>query len=215
MYDIKPLEKEWNKYKKKQRRPYYILIGFVLILSVIIFILKFKGISLSNLNKSDTDENITKSSLSINHKTKDINVTTKPSNNPMNPDDVFVDEKVLNSSISGNIKKSKVKIDFEINDANDPKIYKEIEKRFTQSPNSDDSMFLSRMYYNKKNYHKSAYWSLETNKINGNIEESWLIFAKSKAKIGQKNEAIRVLSKYINKSDSLEAKRLLKTLKNN
>jgi len=41
-----------------------------------------------------------------------------------------------------------------------------------------------------------------------------LIFAKSKVKLGHKNEAMRVLKAYIKRSNSYEAKKLLKKLRN-
>jgi len=108
--------------------------------------------------------------------------------------------------------KTRKKIHFEMVDANTPSAYKEIESRFAFAPDPDDALFLARMYYKNGNYRKAARWALETNKLNGNIEESWLIFARAKAKTGQKNEAIRVLSQYAKKSNSTEAKKLLKQL---
>ena len=91
--------------------------------------------------------------------------------------------------------------------------YKDVAKRFKQTHDTDDSLFLARSYYRKGNYKKAEYWSLQTNKINRNIEESWLIFAKSKVKLGRKNEAIDILTKYIKKSNSAEGKSLLNKIK--
>ena len=126
----------------------------------------------------------------------------------MDDSDVFIDKDNIEDK-----KSISKKIHFQMVDANSPTASKEVEYRFTVSPNVDDSMFLSKIYYDKKSYSKAAYWSLQTNKLDGNIEESWLIFADSKAKIGQKNEAIRVLSEYVNKSNSIKAKKLLIKLK--
>jgi tetratricopeptide (TPR) repeat protein len=92
--------------------------------------------------------------------------------------------------------------------------YKDVERRFRRSHNINDSIFLANMYYKKKNYQKAIYWSMQTNKLDNNIEESWLIFAKSKVKLGHKNEAMRVLKAYIKRSNSYEAKKLLKKLRN-
>jgi len=91
--------------------------------------------------------------------------------------------------------------------------YTEVEKRFNQFQDPDDSLFLAKSYYAKKEYKKSEYWALRTNKIDKNIEESWIIFVKSKIKLGQKREAIHILSNYVNQSDSKEAKFLLLKLK--
>jgi len=91
--------------------------------------------------------------------------------------------------------------------------YKDVEKRFYQSHDTDDSLFLAKSYYRKGNYEKSEYWSLQTNKINSNIEESWMIFVKSKIKLGYKNQAIRILTNYAKKSNSSDAWNLLLKLK--
>ena len=91
--------------------------------------------------------------------------------------------------------------------------YKDVAKRFYQSHDTDDSLFLAKSYYTKGNYKKAEYWALQTNKIDGNIEESWLIFAKAKVKRGNKNEAVRILTTYIKRSNSVQAESLLKKIK--
>jgi hypothetical protein len=91
--------------------------------------------------------------------------------------------------------------------------YKDVEKRFADTADPDDSLFLARTYYEKGNNKKAIYWALQTNKLNSNIEESWIIFAKAKARSGHKSEAIRVLSNYVKRSNSREAQRLLIKLK--
>jgi hypothetical protein len=59
-----------------------------------------------------------------------------------------------------------------------------------------------------RKYKKAEYWALQTNRINEKIEDSWLIFATAKAKQGKKNEAMKVLRAYIDKTDSVRAKEL-------
>jgi len=108
----------------------------------------------------------------------------------------------------------KKKLHIEVIDVSKKKSsFKEIEKRFRMGHDIDDSLFLAKSYYQRKNYKKAEYWALQTNKVNENIEESWLIFAKAKAKQGHKNEAIRILNAYINRTHSIEAKVLLDKIK--
>jgi len=90
--------------------------------------------------------------------------------------------------------------------------YDEVEKRFNQFRDPDDALFLARMYYKKGAYTKSESWALKTNKIDQNIEESWIIFAKSKIKQGNLDEARAILFKYIRQSSSQEAKTLLQKI---
>jgi tetratricopeptide (TPR) repeat protein len=236
MYDIKPLEEEWEKYNKKRKRPLYIFMFIALLAIGIGTALKYSDLLPLNMDKNSSKVKIQDSDDLIDNKISKLEVhrkqvtdvktplnETKPvvDNNPMDPGDVFVDRdenmgktvKDVKRPIAAEEPKTRKKIHFEMVDANTPRAYKEIESRFSFAPDPDDALFLARIYYKNGNYRKAAHWALETNKLNGNIEESWLIFARAKAKIGQKNEAIRVLSKYEKKSNSTEAKKLLKQLK--
>ncbi|MBD3791755.1 MAG: CDC27 family protein [Campylobacterales bacterium] len=91
--------------------------------------------------------------------------------------------------------------------------YKDVESRFYQTHDTDDSLFLAKSYFNRGEYKKAEYWALQTNKVDNTIEESWLLFAHAKAKLGQKQDAIKVLKSYIAKTNSIEAKRLLEQIK--
>jgi tetratricopeptide (TPR) repeat protein len=84
---------------------------------------------------------------------------------------------------------------------------------FEQFKSTNDSLYLARTYYEKGNYSKAQKWALTTNNLDNKLEESWFIFAKSKAKRGQKKEAIEILSAYIKKTNSAKAKELLNNIK--
>ncbi|MEA3455136.1 MAG: hypothetical protein U9R26_01390 [Campylobacterota bacterium] len=88
-----------------------------------------------------------------------------------------------------------------------------VERNFSKSRSYYDSLYLARAYYKKGDYAKSRKWALVTNDLNSKLEESWLIFAKSKAKLGQRREAQQVLSAYIDKTNSAKAKSLLLKIK--
>ena len=89
----------------------------------------------------------------------------------------------------------------------------EIEERFRFAKDKDDALFLSRYYYDKKSYKKALKWALETNKLDSDIEESWLIFGRAKAKLGQRMEAIRVLQAYYDRTGSPRAQKLLDAIR--
>jgi hypothetical protein len=93
--------------------------------------------------------------------------------------------------------------------------YEEVEKRFENHHDIDDALFLAKSYYKKGNYKKAAYWALETNKLDDDVEESIFIFVESKVKSGQVNEGILILKRYIKQSSSEEAKKLLFRIENN
>ncbi len=235
MYDIKPLEAQWEQYNRKRRKPFYrnlLLVIFLILAAVAAYY--YKDLIVAQFEKSTSDlqknelvfpvsldlpldtlmlkKGTEKEQLTIDNIAK--RAVTKRDDNPMEPGDVFIEVSDPSSAESGSEirrKKPSKKINIEVSDVSYD-AYRNIEARFSDSHEVDDALFLARGYYSRKKYRKAAYWALQTNKLDGNIEESWLIFAKAKAKTGQKNEAIRVLSQYVKKSNSAEAKRLLHSL---
>ncbi len=86
-------------------------------------------------------------------------------------------------------------------------------KRFKKSNNPALSLFIAKKYYDLQNYKEAYNYALITNDINNEIEESWIIFAKSLVKLAKKDKAIKMLQKYINNTDSQAAKLLLNKIK--
>ncbi len=90
----------------------------------------------------------------------------------------------------------------------------DIMKRFNESHDPNDSLFLAISYYEKKEYNKALFWAIETNKITEEIEDSWIIMAKSKFYLGDKNEAIRIIKAYASKTGSKEALNIINEFEN-
>lgn len=82
-------------------------------------------------------------------------------------------------------------------------------KRFKRNNNPALSLFIAKKYYELGEYNKSYNYALMTNQINDNIDASWIIFSKSLVKLNKKDEAIKILKKYIQHSHSSQAKILL------
>lgn len=82
-------------------------------------------------------------------------------------------------------------------------------KRFEKNNNPALSLFIARQYYQIDEYKKAYNYALITNGINNDIEESWIIFAKSLVKLKEKKLAIKMLKKYIKYSNSYRANILL------
>lgn len=236
MYDIKPLEEEWKRYRKKKLRPWYIGSSiFLLLLFLGYFFLNSTKMRLNNFSaylsaftnsislEDSKSENITqsKSNIVINGPLMSLEVEKQlidePETAEETPANILVDIPILDgkeqerSYASGNVRK---KVHLDIIKTTNITAYKDVEKRFKQSHDVDDSLFLARSYYKQGNYKKSEYWALETNKVDSNIEESMLIFVKSKMKLGRENEAKNILTTYIRKSNSPEAKKLLYRIEN-
>ena len=247
MYDIKPLEEDWKKYRKKKLKPWYILIFsivIILIISMIVFnnkeayIVAFEASADKNKvvsaeeNTSKSDSTIqvaknTKSSVLLNRALDTLEEKEKEV--PIVEEDISVDSPVdmisdipilqekrqmITSEEEEMVDMPRKKMHLNIIETSSITAYEDVEKRFLQSHDVDDSLFLAKAYYDKGNYRKAEYWSLQTNKLDGNIEESLFIFVKSKFKLGQRNEAIRILTTYIKKSNSSEAISLLTRMKN-
>ncbi len=236
MYDIRPLEKEWKRYRKKKLKPWY--LGSMVFVILLFLILLFSSNAKMNFNSVSAYLNSLKGSVSF-KEVKSENVQQAKSdivvNGPLmrievdkqvidesesvedTPANILVDIPILDgkqegrSSTSG---KARKKIHLDIIKTTNLTAYKDVENRFKLSKDIDDSLFLARSYYKKGNYKKSEYWALETNRVDPNIEESMLIFVKSKMKLGRKNEARNILTTYMKKSNSQEAKKLLYSIEN-
>ncbi len=243
MYDIKDLEIAWKRYKRKQYLPRVFVIVAITLMSgggyyayvsglfdKSVHTIKRQAESLNEANKSDSTGEINTSLVSASSREKIKDAVEKNESSdlkrafPINLDSVQVDgneakEDRLKASMApiNEEKKQKraQKVLIEINDSNDPKVLKSIERRFKLGHDTDDSLFLARTYYRLGDYKKAEYWAYQTNRINNKIEESWLIFAKAKFRSGKKAEAIRILDAYIKKNDSLRARMLLEKMRKN
>jgi len=102
------------------------------------------------------------------------------------------------------------KMRFETSSSNYLDIMKE---KFSKSKNPREALLLSKAYYKVGDYQGAEKWALVANKLNNGLEESWLLFAKSKVKLGKKDEAINILASYHKRSNSIEAKRLIRQIK--
>jgi len=234
MLNVEELEEQWKRYDRKRKRPFYI-VGILLLSTIIaVIVVVNQKLDLKNIkeffisiSKSYNQDNTNmKKDLNtkvfvpdmylLNSSIKELilvtDIKSKPTDKPKSSTPLDDDELYIEKDISKPlVKKKRISI-IQVSNNN---AYKDVERRFKRSHNINDSMFLANIYYKKRNYKRAIYWSMQTNKLNKNIEESWLIFAKSKVKLGRKNEAIRVLKAYIKRSNSYEARKLLKKIMNN
>jgi hypothetical protein len=240
MYDIERLEKQWNSYNKKRKRPLYIslfLLTLGIAMAVGIYLNDTFRDSLIALLQKDSAhetiaviENISPSEANISVGIEPMKSEEK-ANIPKvvievepNPYDVASKEPVLEpveslgsaQEVKSTLPKPESvhkKMHLDILETSNVTAYKDVESRFYQTHDTDDSLFLAKSYFDRGEYKKAEYWALQTNKADSSIEESWLLFAHAKAKLGQKQDAIKVLKTYIAKTNSVEAKRLLEQIK--
>ena len=239
MYDIKPLEEEWEKYRKRKRKPYILLALSLSVAGAIVGVLLYTDMMKSFLNSKEvTTSEIDKKSF---HFIKNRALERLETNAAILPKYVEKSSEIVEDLPLSDTKPihkkprvkmhivtsemPKVKRDIEteerphkrihltIKETSATSAYRDVAQRFRETQDIDDSLFLARTYYHKKAYKKAEYWALQTNNIDSSLEESIFIFVKAKAKRGHKNEAIRILSKYIKESHSREAKSLLKQIR--
>jgi tetratricopeptide (TPR) repeat protein len=88
-----------------------------------------------------------------------------------------------------------------------------IKQKFIKTKKPREALLLAKAYYAKKEYSKSEEWALRANKLNSQLDESWLMFAKSKVKLGKRDEALKILVSYYRKTHSSTAKALIEKIK--
>ena len=250
MYDVEGLEKEWKRYKSKQRMPW--IVSAVLIVLIIVLIIfradfstllsRYSGDDNSSIKKEKTIEksrplkpyvptmtpksesNQSAQKIAPVKSSKETNQSTEKKKTPS----MTIEVSDLVAAPVEERKRKYLKI--EVTDryptkkkqTEKPKVSTKKKKKrtigsaennFSKSRSYYDALYLAHAYYKKGNYAKAQKWALVTNDINSKLEESWLIFAKAKAKLGQRSEAQQVLSAYIAKTNSSKAKALLRKIK--
>jgi len=240
MYDIKHLESEWRKYRKKKLRVWYIFSFFIFLLSVMVITLfNDVKVDLSAVNgyfKSSKDtlslqenakdaqvseENKMKSTLLVESPLKTLELENNANERAESSSDsssgLLVDIPLLEESNEpgeNRIPRSRKKVHLEIIESTSATAYKDVENRFHQSHDINDALFLAKSYYSNGSYKKAEYWALQANRLDETMEESLLIFVKSKVKLGNKNEALSILTSYIKKANSEEGRKLLYQIEN-
>jgi len=84
-----------------------------------------------------------------------------------------------------------------------------LKNKFEKTNNIIFALMLAEEYYSNKNYTESNKWALMANHIDAENEKSWLWFAKSKVKLGQKEDAIVALKAFLKTNKSQAAQTLL------
>jgi hypothetical protein len=113
-----------------------------------------------------------------------------------------IEETPLHSDIQQNLPAKQMVIQRE----NDMKDIQDVISRFKKNKNPALSLFVAKRYYKIGNYQQAYNYALITNELDTNIEDSWLIFAKSLYKLDQKDMAIKTLKTYLQDSGSVKAK---------
>ena len=145
---------------------------------------------------------VEKKSISPKREEKSRLVQAKPSTY-LTPNELLV----VNGTAS---KRETKKIHFQSSSSNYMEIMKQ---KFHKNKNPREAMLLANAYYKAGNYIQSEKWALKANSLDKDLEESWLLFAKSKEQQGSRQEALKILGTYYKKSKSLKAKILIQKIR--
>jgi len=111
-------------------------------------------------------------------------------------------------------KKKPVHANFSINTKQEEADIQDVIRRFKNNKNPALSLFVAKRFYIIKRYTEAYNYALATNELNSEIEESWIIAAKSLYKLNREQEAVRLLNRFIDDSQSMRARMLLEQIRN-
>ena len=114
--------------------------------------------------------------------------------------------KVLKKIIGKNESPKKVKIHFKVKEV---KSEDALLQKFQNDGDFKSAQSLASLYFKKKRFAKSIYWSKKASKLNAKEPLAWLVYAKSKYALGKKEEAIKSLELYLDYFSSDEIRKLL------
>jgi tetratricopeptide (TPR) repeat protein len=226
MYDIDELEKEWEGYRRRRVLRYAgggaVATVIVILLAVFatretppetetnqtatsrlsaerngssgkakahIAVLGSEVPSMYSPGKGQTDSDAVKKRPKLNIQVTDI------------PDDEKTEEPESEESGKSQSEKSNMQ--------KREDVIKEMERRFAQSKDYDEALYIARYYYAKKEYKKAERWAMQANTIDSKKEDSWIIFGKAKAKQGDRIGSLKVLQAYFDKTGSERAGELI------
>ncbi|WP_188116658.1 anaphase-promoting protein, partial [Campylobacter concisus] len=90
--------------------------------------------------------------------------------------------------------RAKPKIDIQISSENNE--ISMLKENFNKNKNPEIALKIARKCYQDKRYIDTIKWALSANNLDSSIEESWVMFAKAKYMLKQKDDALRALEEY-------------------
>ncbi len=88
-------------------------------------------------------------------------------------------------------------------------IYSKLQQEFQKNHDYKTALKISRLYYTGKRYKDSLKWAMIANELNEKDDSSWILFAKTKLKLGDKKNAKKALLTYDRVYHSQRVKDLL------
>ncbi len=205
----------------------FLMLMIVLLASYVIFqgfitvdklSLPFKSESFSSLKLGDIEKNLNGNSVNLTLQESDFDGLAEldlsdieildTTSVPMAKSTVSKKQVTAKSNVSKVSKKKRVFIS-----SQNVGSLSFIKKKFYATNNIAFSLLLSEKFLEKKAYKKALKWALISNEIDENSEQSWILFAKAKVKLGKKQDALNALNVYLKNSSSTQVKKVLDDIK--
>lgn len=120
------------------------------------------------------------------------------------------EDETPNTPMTDEISDNSLKL--EIQTTNSEISIKDLEVKFKKTKSDDIATLIAQRYYLSKDYQNSQKWALVANEINSDNQDSWEIFAKSKYKLGHKQDALKALKFYNEQARSQEIEMLIQDI---
>ncbi|MDR0580104.1 MAG: hypothetical protein LBG21_05830 [Campylobacteraceae bacterium] len=225
------LEERWKELRNKKIFK-KIIIFFSILLLVLSLILLYLILNTQNKDNITNANNISLNA-SVNQTTNTINSTdVLLQNNFTTKSDHSIDSLADNKNkTNSNVNKTVIKLpeisyigpQIIIEPPEEKKIIietsniqniNELIKKFENTNNIIFANMISEEFFDKKDYKKSLKFALKANEIDPKNESSWIMFAKSQVKLGNKQDAIKALEIFTKSSkNSKNAINLLQRIK--
>lgn len=166
----------------------------------------------TELSKTSDEEIISEPPKKSSLTPKKIESKTLPTKEEIIDDDFLIENLVEIEPYGENdIIPQKPRINIETSEI---KGFENLKNKFYETKSIIFALMLSEEYYHAKNYKNSLKWALVANEIDPANERSWIIFAKTKTKIGQPKKAIKALKAYLKTNPSAqEIKTIMQKIK--
>lgn len=107
--------------------------------------------------------------------------------------------------------KAKPKIDIQISSENNE--ISMLKENFNKNKNPEIALKIARKCYQDKRYSDTIKWALSANNLDSSIEDSWVMFAKAKYMLKQKDDALRALEEFNKNKNKPEINELINKIK--
>lgn len=231
-YEIVRLENKWRNYKKKSSKKhlyFFISSGLLVFIAFSFFIIDNIRSQSKTEVAHDSNATTTTAAVATNRQSIDnfiindkkqtlaeldrqlasLNKTPniRQSSTPQAPTEIDFGSQELEQKKPKNsgrivIKTRKVKVSIE-----------ELKDRFSETGDIEYANSIAKEYYQKKDYKNAEKWAHQVNSLNNDMPDGWLIFAKSKYQLGDKDSAILVLENFLRKQPSKEVEVLISQMK--